>query len=301
MSFQAKLKRFLLIIEKTQSKAFYPTAQEIVNFIEEHGIPCSMRTFERDKDQLRNEFDLDIRFVEKYDGYHFFSENSTNVNALLQILMSAVSSEAYLESFKDYKSVSNILHVEANHVELHGIHYLKTLLRATREHRIIEFNHENFWTQKQTHYEVCPYLLKEYQNRWYIVGTITNTDTVLTFGIDRIHDLKVQCHFFEPDESLDIRQRFENIIGVTYSETQPEEVQLEFTEFQAKYIQTKRLHHTQNTEKQGDKIIVSLYLIPNHELKQRILMYGANVKVLKPNWLKKEITTEIKSMLKSYS
>jgi len=133
------------------------------------------------------------------------------------------------------------------------------------------------------------------------VGTINNTDSVFTFGIDRIHDLQVQSRVFEPDESLDIKQRFENIIGVTYSETQPEEVQLEFTEFQAKYIQTKRLHHSQKLEKQGDKIIVSLFLIPNHELKQRILMYGANVKVLKPNWLKNEITEEIKSMLKSYS
>lgn len=300
MSFQAKLKRFLLIIEKTKSKAYYPTAQEIIDFMEEHGIPCSMRTFERDKDQLRNEFDMDIRFVDAYQGYHFFPENSTDVNTFLQILMTAVSSETYLEGFKDYKSVSDFIHVEANHVELHGIHYLNNLLQATKNQRIIEFNHLNFWTKQQTHYKVCPYLLKEYQNRWYVVGTINNTDTIRTFGIDRIQDLEVKPLSFEFDKSLAIKQRFDNIIGVTYSEAQLEEVQLEFTEFQAKYIQTKRLHHSQKIEKQGDKIIVSLYLIPNHELKQRILMYGANVKVLKPTWLKEQIIEELKSTLTSY-
>ncbi|MDA3780141.1 MAG: WYL domain-containing protein [Bacteroidales bacterium] len=301
MSLQTKIKRFLLILEKTRKTSFYPTAKEIIDFIEEQGLKYSARTFERDKEQLRVEFDIEIKYVESYKGYHFFEENSIKVSEFIQILTTAVTAETFLNSLSDYKTLSKYIHISSTNAKLQGIHYLRDLLEATRSHRTIEFDHFNFWTKKITHYIVNPYLLKEYQNRWYVVGTINDSDTVRTFGIDRIQELKIYAKSFKVNKSLNIKDRFDEIIGVSYDANKIETIQLEFTEFQAKYIESQPIHHTQQLQRHDDKIVATISVIPNHELMQRILMYGANVKVIEPLWLREKIKDELKKAIEAYN
>lgn len=51
----------------------------------------------------------------------------------------------------------------------------------------------------------------------------------------------------------------------------------------APYIKTQHLHHTQKTVREDETgLVITLKLIPNPELTQLILSYGAEVKVLKP-------------------
>ena len=222
------------------------------------------------------------------------------MNEFIQILTTAVTAETFLKSLSDYKTLSNYIHISSTNAQLHGIHYLRNLLEATRSRRTIEFEHFNFWTKKITHYIINPYLLKEYQNRWYVVGTIKNSNTVRTFGIDRIQELKLHTKSFKVNESLNIKDRFDEIIGVTYDVNKMEMVKLEFTEFQAKYIETQPIHHTQQLQRHDDKIVATMFVIPNHELIQRILMYGSNVKVNEPLWLKEKIKDELKKAIKAY-
>jgi len=85
---------------------------------------------------------------------------------------------------------------------LEGIENLKPLLAAIRECKIIHFSHYNFATEKTTQYVVKPYLLREYQNRWYVVGIAEKIKKLRIFGIDRITNLVVTPSTYDRDPSL---------------------------------------------------------------------------------------------------
>ena len=52
-----------------------------------------------------------------------------------------------------------------------GIHYLKDILLAIKEHRTITFQHENYWRNDIKEYTLTPLILKEYLNRKWLLQT----------------------------------------------------------------------------------------------------------------------------------
>ena len=122
-----------------------------------------------------------------------------------------------------------------------------------------------------------------------------------TFGIDRINDMLVQTETFIPDKSLKPKEMFEKTIGVIYSLKEQQEVILSFTPTQGKYIKTLPLHKSQQILIDNEtELRISLFIIPNYEFTQQILMLGNTVKVIEPKWLVEEIKTNLISSLKKY-
>ena len=153
----------------------------------------------------------------------------------------------------------------------------------------------------KTSYSQWLEVLKEYQNRWYLVGIISGTSNFRTFGIDRINELEVLQDNFIPKTSTNPFELFENTIGLTYSEADIEEIILSFTSLQGKYIKSLPLHKSQNILKDNDQeLVVRLLIVPNFEFIQKILMLGDAVTVIKPKWLQNDIKKTISKTLKKY-
>jgi predicted DNA-binding transcriptional regulator YafY len=95
---------------------------------------------------------------------------------------------------------------------------------------------------------------------------------------------------FRENKTLKPRQYFEHTLGITLGKGPVEEIELWFAPAIAPYIKTQHVHHTQKTLSDDERgLVISLRLIPNPELTQLILGYGADVKVLKPGRLKETI------------
>jgi predicted DNA-binding transcriptional regulator YafY len=143
--------------------------------------------------------------------------------------------------------------------------------------------------------------LKEYQNRWYIFGRLAGNNEWRIFGIDRISELTVTDISFTPDKKEDPAIFFENYVGVSLIDEPEEEVLLSFSPMQAKYINTLPLHKSQQVVKKSDEeVIFSYHIVPTFEFKQKILIYGSEVKVLKPDLLAEEIKTTLKEAWEQY-
>ena len=136
---------------------------------------------------------------------------------------------------------------------LKGIEHLKPLLMAIKDNRKISFNHFNFHSNKTRKYALKPYLLKEYQNRWYVVGIIGKLKEFRTFGIDRIENLEVKTETFKVDNKLNPMKMFEKTIGLVYASNTLQDVILSFTPTQGKYIKTLPLHTSQ-------KVLLDIFL-----------------------------------------
>jgi predicted DNA-binding transcriptional regulator YafY len=299
MSKHGTIKRYTLIIEKI-GRNQYPSFEIIKDYLFEHGFEISTRTIQRDIEQIRFEFGIEIKYERNRNGYYIDTRTSINIDNFLRFLEIVKTAELLTESLKESKDTLDFISFESRE-ELRGIENLKPLLIAIKNNRMVSFSHEKFDTGKQRKYLVKPYLLKEYQNRWYLVGIVESTSEIRTFGIDRIFNLNVNGDTFKPETKINLVELFENTIGLTYSFNEIEEVILSFTPLQAKYVKSLPLHKSQVIIADNEnEVQVKLRVIPNYELKQKILMIGESVKVLKPKWFAEEIKKSLCTTLKKY-
>jgi predicted DNA-binding transcriptional regulator YafY len=299
MSKHGTIRRYTLLIEKIRRGA-YPSFKDLKAYLFDHGFEVSNRTIQRDIEQIRFEFGIEIAYDRYKNGYYLDVENSLDIESFFGFLEVVNTAELLTESLQDTKN--GLKHIAFDTGGgLKGIDHLKPLLKAIKEQRKITFTHFNFHTEKSKPYRLKPYLLKEYQNRWYVVGLVGNSKEFRTFGIDRIEDLKLLTDTFQPDHHLDPNDRFRQTIGLVYSERPPERIVLSFTPKQGNYIKTLPLHSSQHIlldNKQECRI--ALTVAPNYELIQEIMKHGDTVKVVEPQWLANDIKAILKRSLEQY-
>ncbi len=302
MSTQGTIHRYSLIVEKV-TRSHYPSFSELHDFLDKHSFEISHRTLQRDLAQMKDEFGVYITYDAKKNGYFIDHTRTENLDVFTRFLEIAGSGNIISESLKDRKSGPKQILVDDQGL-LKGLEHLKPLLGAIKKHRVITFTYTRFEPgAAPKEHRVHPYLLKEYQHRWYLIANFPGKSGTTTFGLERISDLKVQTEVFNPDPKLDPVKQFDNIVGVWSLEQEPVEVLLSVTPKQANYLRTLPLHKKSQIliDKGPNEVHVSLKLIPNYELTQHILKMGDQVKVLEPKWLAKEVKDIMKSALKKYS
>lgn len=300
MSKHGTIRRYTLEIEKIRRKQF-PSFQEIRDYLFDHGFEVGDRTIQRDIEQIRFEFGIEIKYNRDKNGYFIDYENSINIESFFRFLEIVNTAELLTESLNESKDALKHISFDTGG-GLKGIENLKPLLKAIKDNRKITFNHFNFHTNKTRKYSVKPYLLKEYQNRWYVVGLIGNLKEFRTFGIDRIENLEVKTETFKVEEKFNPIEMFEKTIGLVYSLNTSQNVILSFTPTQGKYVKTLLLHISQKILIDNDtELRISITVIPNYELTQLILKHGDTVTVIEPEWLVTEIKENLKRTLENYN
>lgn len=299
MSHHGTIRRYTLIIEKLKSNQ-YPSLNEIIDYLNNIGLKTSKRTTERDLDAIRNDFGIEISYNRLNDGYFIDYDNSINIESFFRFLEIVNTAELLSESLSESKEALSYISFDTGG-GLKGIEYLKPLLQAIKEYRKIAFKHFNFHTELNKSYSMKPYLLKEYQNRWYIVGVVEGINELRTFGIDRLEDLKLKTDTFIPDKKINPLAKFEQIVGLVYSDAEQQRIVLSFTPNQGHYIKTLPIHKSQQIlVDDATEFRIELKLIPNFELTQKILMNADAVKVVEPKWLADEIKNILLSSLENY-
>ena len=299
MSQRGTIKRYTAIIEKIGGNQF-PSAQAILDFLEDLGFSISKRTLERDFDAIRNEFGVEITYNKEKRGYFIDHENSVEIGSFLRFLEIVNTADLLTESLLDSKQTLNYIHFDEGG-GMHGVEQLRPILQAIKEQREIKFKHFNYQREKWHTFKMRPYLLKEYQNRWYVVGWVHGIRTFRTFGVDRINELGVLSTTFERDESVQLQENFNSTIGVIYGNGKRERILLQFSHEQKHYVKSLPWHPTQQIiEDNEDGLTVSLFVVPNYELIQQVLMHHSFVKVLEPKWLREEVKEKLMEALEMY-
>jgi len=300
MSKQGTIHRYSLIIEKTRD-GHCASFAEIQNYLHDHGFEISARTLQRDIEAIRIEFGIEIKYNRQNNYYTIIEAESFNLDSFLRLLGIVATANLLTETLNEGKEALKYISFEAEG-NMKGLESLQILLFAVRNRRTVSLRHNNYISGKVNQFTVDPYLIKEYQNRWYFFGYIYEIKQFRTLGIDRAEALKVLSKTFIRDKSIHPQEVFKNIIGLNYSTGKVEEVLLSLSTLQAKYVLSLPLHHSQKVVKENSKeVVISLTLVPNFELLQKILMMGDAVKVLQPASLVKEVKESLKAALKNYT
>jgi predicted DNA-binding transcriptional regulator YafY len=182
---------------------------------------------------------------------------------------------------------------------IHNVSIFSKIFDAICNGNSISFRHTSYYfLNKEEEYELKPYLLKEYKNRWYVVGE-TNKG-FRTFGLDRLGNLlvtntKVPSKF---EKAIDM---FDHTVGLNFSDYKPTLIKLSFHKSQKPYLESLPIHHSQNIYPvNADRFELTLFLSYNFELKQELLKYGHFLKVESPKWIQDDFKLEIEKALRLY-
>lgn len=123
------------------------------------------------------------------------------------------------------------------------------------------------------------------------------SSSLWNLALDRIKSIEISDIKFIPNEEYDFSEYFENIVGVTKFEDEPEQkVVLEFTNHRLPYVISKPIHGSQKVN--GN--LISLELKQNNELISLLLSFGSDLRVLEPESLRLKLQEEIEKMKNNY-
>lgn len=204
------------------------------------------------------------------------------------------------KDFDFHETPREILGFE-NNPYLKGLEHLNTLFNAVLYEKVLLIGYQTFRNNEVEVFSMHPQYLKQYNNRWFVLGTHSKYKPVTTLAIDRIVSIKESKEEYEVS-AIDFTERYEDIIGITRGlDDKLTTITLKANKSLASYILTSPLHGSQkNGELNEDGLTFTLEVIPNYELEQQILSYGESLKVVSPPEFVNKIKNRIKDSLDNY-
>lgn len=199
------------------------------------------------------------------------------------------------------KSNQQIIDFEQNDF-LQGLEYITPLYNAILYKKLLDVSYRSFKRNANQSIRFHPYYLKQYKSRWFVFGLNEEFGRITNLALDRIVTIDENNGAYIPNSTIDFKEYFEDIIGVTVNNDMSiEKVVLKISNELFPYIATKPMHGSQKVKERSESfVVIELELIPNYELESLILSYGEGVEILSPETLRKKITNRIKLLTEKY-
>lgn len=230
-----------------------------------------------------------VEILRQFKGFSHFQELSGMVQRLENKIYAAKTNQ---EPVIDFEKNDN----------LKGLEHIETLYQAIIKKCTVELCYQSFKARSANTFHFHPYYLKEYRNRWFVIGIKKKNTPILTLALDRIISIK-DCEVrYVSKDSFSLPTFLHDVIGVSVNPNGPvEKILLQADYETAPYIITKPLHHSQQiVENTRSGVVISLNVQINFELEREILGFGDRVKVLAPERLKRRIKTIFEQALNLY-
>ncbi len=232
-----------------------------------------------------------VEMLKQFKDFSLFSE----LGGIIQRLEDKVYTE------KTHQAA--IIHLDKNE-HLKGLEHLDTLYQAILKKIVLKIDYQSFKARKASTLTFHPFILKEFNNRWFLVGKKANSNKIDTLALDRIQEIDFDLNTPYLNEAFDGDKHYKNTVGVTVlPEEHVKDVILKIERTNAPYVLTKPLHHSQefiSRDKQG-YITVKLRVHLNFELERLILGFGETVEVLAPRLLRKRINKKLNKAVGLYT
>ncbi|TAF78059.1 MAG: WYL domain-containing protein [Bacteroidetes bacterium] len=278
------LQRYLLIIRKLRTQKLV-SANELFSFLKreselmEEKFEISKRTFQRDIKDIESIFGIYIKFDRKEKGYFIDEELEEEANTRILESMDLIS------ALKSSEKKSPYILFEPRAEQ--GSQFMHGLIHAIQNKKCVKVHHKKFWEDDVKTHILKPYAIKEFKNRWYLVCAGLESETIKTFGLDRIYDLEITSDTFKIPNGLNIEEYFKDCFGIINPiEEKPELIELSISADQAGYLKTLPIHHSQNIVFENEEEIrITLFVKVTYDLIKELRSFGKDLTVIDPKSL----------------
>lgn len=228
--------------------------------------------------------------LRQFKGFNHFNEVSEMINRL--------EDKIYSEQHQQ----SPVIDFEKNEL-LTGLEWLDQLYKCIIEKTATAITYQSFKARQPGELIFYPYLLKEYRNRWFVLGMQKKDRQLLTLALDRIQLVEpLPQERFKEQREFNGTDYFKDIIGVSRNNQEAVTVLFWADHHQAPYIRTKPLHESQQiVESAKEGILFSIKVIPNLELERELLGFGEGLRVVAPNNLVRKLRKRTEKMYQTYT
>jgi len=231
-----------------------------------------------------------VEVLKQFKGFSHF----TALNEVVQKLEDHVYSAAH--------HTRSVIEFEKNE-RLKGLEHLDRLYNAIIHGRALRIRYQSFNARQPNLFFFHAWWLKEFKNRWFVVGIKRRNAPLLNLALDRIQSIdEEETPPYLPNTSIDPDAYYKDVIGVTVSPNmRPALVRILVNHANAPYVETKPLHHSQKVlERNAEGIIISLNVQINYELEREILGFGPGMVVLAPESLRRTMQKKFFEGLAGY-
>jgi predicted DNA-binding transcriptional regulator YafY len=315
---KSAMRRYMVIdnlLRNTMKK--YPTMEEIINACyEKLDYMPSVETIQKDIRNMKLDppmgFGAPIHYSRIHKGYEYTDANYTLTaislkepeiqtiekavelikaiggsrigakfnHAMQKVLSATIESQNATESIPVLQTMQPPVSKGFEHFDLY--------YAACKEKTPISFIHFSYTQRRFKHVILHPFLIKEFDNRWYLIGYSENHGEVRTFGMDRISDPHLLNKPFVSSDYKTVYEFLNDMYGVfPIDQHVKTEIKLHVRTMLTHYLHAYPIHKSQHLEKRNDgDSIVTFHLIPTVELARYILSNGKSINVLSPQWFK---------------
>lgn len=213
----------------------------------------------------------------------------------------------------DIKPERQIISFSKNPLENSSL--LGEFFTVIAQKQVIEIHYHVFSApDEDRHTVLIPYLLKEYNRRWFLIAAAEDTGKIMTFALDRIDRFVSLPGRRYVEYKGDLNERFEDIVGVTLYEDRPVQNILFWVSDRSKdYVATKPLHDSQKhyrNEKEAELLrrypmleggaFFTIDCIVNYELIRELISFREDLIVLSPDNVRDTVMERIAAMYEMY-
>jgi predicted DNA-binding transcriptional regulator YafY len=335
MPFNKEAQQRYKIIDAAISNHFrpFPTMDDLLRACEDKlGKTFAVSTIQKDIQQMKEEppfgFNAPIKFSRQYHGYYYGTEgysinsiplHKVELDALgaMTDMLSAFSgsrvgqyyNQAVHKIFASVKEMSlpageqpRAIHADTQ-IGHRGFEHFEKLLHAITHKIPVNFVHYSYTHRRFNSIVAHPFLLKEFQNNWYLMAWSEQHLELRSFGLDRIFDplyLRKAFHAI-PQERID--KHFSDVYGVyPLPSFKKEKITFLADALFSDYLRANPIHASQKVKEVEDdgRVLFELNLIPSRELVNYFLKYAPSVKVMQPKELRHVIVAKIKKSMIQY-
>ena len=190
----------------------------------------------------------------------------------------------------------------AQNPDLKGIELFSPLFDAIVKKQVLSIKYHRFGKPSSVRV-IHPYQLRQYNNRWFLVGLeerLLPRIPLAIIPIDRIDEFKVaESVIFQEYRGADFDDYFYDIVGVSlHPEGRKEKIVIKALFPAASYIETKPIHPSQRILERGDGYIVfQLDVIQNYELETQLIAYADQAEIIEPIGIRVAVNERAKRII----
>lgn len=185
------------------------------------------------------------------------------------------------------------------------IKILETIAQAWVEQRKVRIEYQALGNEELTRHTISPYIIEPsiWSDSVYVIAKSDFNDKIFAFKIERILSAFLSSETFEMPKSFDNDQLLKHAWGVWFADRMPVAVKLRFAPNPAviQRLEESIWHPLERVERTADGgRIWSAQIAEPREMLPWIRGWGADVEVLEPEELRREIIKQVRDLAAQY-
>ena len=295
------------------------TFEEINNLWLESGLSYGvgddlpLRTFHNHRNAIKDIFDVYIDCDTK-GGYKYYIDSPEKLkgDTLRSWLIDSYATLNQIQADKRLEGRIIFENIPS------GNHWLTIFAQAMRIGRVVEITHQGFGKDNENTFEIEPYYLRIFKQRWYVIGRnpyyawkkeeaekegkTYDRPIYRVYGLDRISNVFITNKSFDINKEFTIDGFYDGCCGTIPNTAEGVEHVVVRAYWNAPYyLRALPLHSSQKELSSDDEsTLFSLDVRPTFDFYQMLLAQGDQVEVIEPDSVRKQMRNFAINLLSYY-